>query len=130
MVLSKIYRAERVRLVCIGLSASALAAMALTVKFATPAEAKTPGSTYCYYGVCHRVKTIDETQALVGVEESITASHYDDCKQRPLQSVRAHVVGRAIPCRSPRQHREPDLSRRHDAARVEPATRAARSSCA
>ena len=65
---------------CIGLSASALAAMALTVNFATPTEAKTPGSTYCYYGVCHRVKTIDETKALVGVEETITASHYDDCK--------------------------------------------------
>ena len=65
---------------CIGLSASALAAMALTVKFATPTEAKTPGSTYCYYGTCHRVKTIDETKALVGVEETITASHYDDCK--------------------------------------------------
>lgn len=80
MVSSKINRAERVRLVCIGLSASALTAMALTVKIATPAEAKTPGSTYCYYGVCHRVKTIDETKALVGVEETITASHYDDCK--------------------------------------------------
>ena len=80
MVSSKSSRAERVRLVCIALSASALAAMALTVKFATPTEAKTPGSTYCYYGVCHRVKTIDETKALVGVEETITASHYDDCK--------------------------------------------------
>jgi rare lipoprotein A (peptidoglycan hydrolase) len=80
MVMSKTNRAERVRLVCIGLSASVLAAMALTVKFATPTEAKTPGSTYCYYGTCHRVKTIDETKALVGVEESITASHYDDCK--------------------------------------------------
>jgi len=80
MVSSKPYRAERVRLVCIGLSASALIAMALTVEFATPTEAKTPGSTYCYYGVCHRVKTIEETKALIGIEESITASHYDDCK--------------------------------------------------
>jgi rare lipoprotein A len=80
MVSSKSSRAERVRLVCIALGASALAAMALTVKLATPTEAKTPGSTYCYYGVCHRVKTIEETKALVGVEETITASHYDDCK--------------------------------------------------
>jgi rare lipoprotein A (peptidoglycan hydrolase) len=80
MVINKINRAERVRLVCIGLSASALAAMALTVQFATPTEAKTPGSTYCYYGTCHRVKTIEETKALVGVEETLTASHYDDCK--------------------------------------------------
>jgi rare lipoprotein A len=80
MVMSKTNRAERVRLVCIVWSASALAAMALTLNFATPTEAKTPGSTYCYYGVCHRVKTIEETKALVGVEETITASHYDDCK--------------------------------------------------
>ena len=80
MVSSKTYWAERVRLVCIGLSASALTAMALTVNFVTPTEAKTPGSTYCYYGTCHRVKTIEETKALVGVEETITASHYDDCK--------------------------------------------------
>ncbi len=79
MVSRTIRRAERVRLVCIALSASALCAMILPVKIATPAEAKTPGSTYCYYGVCHRVKTIEETKALVGVEETITASHYDDC---------------------------------------------------
>lgn len=81
MVLSKVRRAKRVRLTCIGLSASALAAMALPVKFATPAEAKTPGKTYCYHGTCHRVKTIEETRALVGVEQSIMASHYDDCKR-------------------------------------------------
>ncbi len=79
MVSRTICRAERVRLAYIALSASALAAVFLPVKFATPAEAKTPGSTYCYYGVCHRVKTIDETKALVGVEETIEASHYDDC---------------------------------------------------
>jgi rare lipoprotein A (peptidoglycan hydrolase) len=79
MVSRNFCRAERVRLVCIALGASALAAVLLPVKFATPAEAKTPGETYCYHGICHRVKTIEETQALVGVEESIAASHYDDC---------------------------------------------------
>jgi rare lipoprotein A (peptidoglycan hydrolase) len=79
MVSRKFCRAERVRLAFIALSASALAAVLLPVQFATPAEAKTPGKTYCYYGKCHRVKTIEETQALVGVEETITASHYDDC---------------------------------------------------
>jgi rare lipoprotein A (peptidoglycan hydrolase) len=79
MVSRKIRRAKRVRLVRIALSASALAAMVLPVKIVEPAEAKTPGSTYCYYGTCHRVMTIAETQALEGVEESIVASHYDDC---------------------------------------------------
>jgi rare lipoprotein A (peptidoglycan hydrolase) len=81
MVSRTFCRAERIRLACIALSASALAVMLLPVKFATPAEAKTPGSTYCYYGVCHRVKTIEETRELVGVEETITASHYDDCSK-------------------------------------------------
>ena len=79
MVLRTICRAERVRLAFIALSASALAAVLLPVQFATTAEAKTPGKTYCYYGKCHRVKTIDETKALVGVEETLNASHYDDC---------------------------------------------------
>jgi rare lipoprotein A len=79
IVLSKLGWAELVRLACVGLSASALATIALTIKFATPAEAKTPGSTYCYHGTCHRVKTIAETEALVGVEETVVASHYDDC---------------------------------------------------
>ena len=81
MVSRTICRAERVRLACIALSASALAAVLLPVQFVTPAEAKTPGKTYCYYGKCHRVKTIEETKALVGVEATITASHYDDCSK-------------------------------------------------
>jgi rare lipoprotein A (peptidoglycan hydrolase) len=81
MALNRIARTKRVRLVCIGLSASALAAMAIQVTLTATAEAKTPGSTYCYHGTCHRVKTLEETQALVGVEESITASHYDDCSR-------------------------------------------------
>jgi len=45
------------------------------------AEAKTPGKTYCFYGKCHRVKTIAETAALVGREETVRASHYDSCKR-------------------------------------------------
>jgi peptidoglycan lytic transglycosylase len=46
----------------------------------TAADAKTPGATYCISGVCHRVKTIAEVGALVGSEETVLASHYDDCK--------------------------------------------------
>lgn len=44
------------------------------------AEAKTPGKTYCYNGICHRVKTLDEMDNLVGHEEEVVASYYDDCK--------------------------------------------------
>ncbi|MGE0024939.1 MAG: septal ring lytic transglycosylase RlpA family protein [Hyphomicrobium sp.] len=66
----------------IGLSviAPALGALALAAGSGSgAAEAKTPGKTYCFYGTCHRVKTIAETEALVGTEETVSASHYDSC---------------------------------------------------
>lgn len=50
--------------------------------FATsPAEAKTPGKTYCFYGHCHRVRTIEETRKAIGVQQTIKASFYDDPKR-------------------------------------------------
>ena len=48
------------------------------------AEAKTPGKTYCYNRVCHRVKTLAETKALVGREETLHTSFYDDCRKDRL----------------------------------------------
>ncbi|MGI9403434.1 MAG: septal ring lytic transglycosylase RlpA family protein [Hyphomicrobium sp.] len=81
MVIGIVRRAKYVRLGYIALSLIALSLMAPTVWITPQAEAKTPGSTYCYFGVCHRVKTIEETRALVGREHSLVASHYDDCKR-------------------------------------------------
>lgn len=52
---------------------------ASAIWFATTAAAKTPGSTYCFYRKCHRVKTIAETQRLVGKTVSLHSSHYDSC---------------------------------------------------
>lgn len=43
------------------------------------AEAKTPGRTYCFNGVCHRVKTLAETRREVGRRQVLIASHYDSC---------------------------------------------------
>ncbi|MCH9806381.1 MAG: septal ring lytic transglycosylase RlpA family protein [Alphaproteobacteria bacterium] len=48
---------------------------------AQPAEAKRPGSTYCFVGKCHRVKSLNETRALVGKEVALYASHYSDCSK-------------------------------------------------
>lgn len=73
--------AKRVRLACTASIAFAITAVAIPATSSTPAEAKTPGKTYCFVGKCHRVKTIEETQALVGVEQNVTASHYDDCSK-------------------------------------------------
>ncbi len=48
------------------------------------AQAKTPGQTYCFNKVCHRVKTIDETVAAVGKTTDVTASFYDDARRDRL----------------------------------------------
>lgn len=45
---------------------------------ASNALAKSPGATYCFNDICHRVRTIDETVNMVGVIENVTASFYDD----------------------------------------------------
>lgn len=55
-----------------------LALMLLSLAMA-PAHAKAPGSKYCFHGKCHRVKTIGETNALVGKSITLHASHYDAC---------------------------------------------------
>jgi rare lipoprotein A len=62
-------------------SYAAMAGTVLTTSFvfAPGAEAKGPGQTYCFYKTCHRVKTIAETQALVGRDMTVVASHYDSC---------------------------------------------------
>jgi rare lipoprotein A (peptidoglycan hydrolase) len=74
-------RAKQIRLLCIATIASAFAAVAIPATMSTSVEAKTPGKTYCFVGKCHRVKTIEETRKLVGVEQTVVASHYDDCKR-------------------------------------------------
>jgi rare lipoprotein A (peptidoglycan hydrolase) len=45
------------------------------------ANAKTPGKTYCFRGFCHRVLTLAETQAAVGIRALLSTSNYDDCKK-------------------------------------------------
>jgi rare lipoprotein A len=46
----------------------------------TSANAKTPGKTYCFIGVCHRVNTLQEMAELVGKDLTFKSSFYDDCK--------------------------------------------------
>ena len=45
------------------------------------AAAKTPGKTYCFLGVCHRVLTLAQTRARVGKKATALASYYDDCRK-------------------------------------------------
>lgn len=43
--------------------------------------AKGAGTTHCYGGVCHRVLSIQETVARIGVPIRMHASHYDSCER-------------------------------------------------
>lgn len=47
---------------------------------APPADAKSPGSRYCFNGFCHRVGTLAQTDTLVGWRGYLLASYYDSCK--------------------------------------------------
>jgi len=72
---------EAKRLTLQGLALSISALLPACILLPGPfAEAKTPGSTYCFYGKCHRVKSIAETENLVGSETTLAASFYDSCK--------------------------------------------------
>lgn len=44
------------------------------------AEAKTPGKTNCYNGVCHRVLSLTETSSQIGHKAVLSTSNYDDCR--------------------------------------------------
>lgn len=72
-------RAAGTRFFSVVLSMLALSGPAL-VAVTDGATAKTPGKTYCINNVCHRVKTRVEMDQLIGHEEVVTASYYDDCK--------------------------------------------------
>src|SRR6185312_608998 len=47
------------------------------------ASAKKPGATYCFNGVCHRVKTIEEVQAQIGLVQTVGASLYHYSQSPP-----------------------------------------------
>ncbi|MDX2257388.1 MAG: septal ring lytic transglycosylase RlpA family protein [Hyphomicrobiaceae bacterium] len=63
-----------------GLVAAAIAWLGAHFGWCMEAAAKEPGRTYCFRGVCHRVKTIAETERLVGTVFRLVASHYSSCR--------------------------------------------------
>ncbi len=46
----------------------------------TTADAKSPGTRYCFHGFCHRVGTLAQTDTLVGWRGYLLASYYDSCR--------------------------------------------------
>ena len=81
MLLTRPWRVVRRNVAAAFPPLAAIAAALLTITLAAPAEAKTPGKTYCFYKVCHRVNTIPEMVALVGQDRVFNTSFYDDCKR-------------------------------------------------
>lgn len=70
------------RRLAVAVSRCAFLALALLALIpATSADAKTPGKTYCFLGVCHRVQTLDETERQVGKTVVKHTSYYDDCSK-------------------------------------------------
>jgi rare lipoprotein A len=63
------------------LALPALAGAAATVGVAAvpQADAKSPGSRYCFHGLCYRVGTLAQTDTLVGWRGYVLASFYDSC---------------------------------------------------
>lgn len=61
------------------MACAAIGTLAVSTIDTNDATAKTPGSTYCFYGKCHRVKTLSEMHNLVGTESVMQASFYDSC---------------------------------------------------
>ena len=62
----------------VALMSAVVAIIAISV---SAAEAKTPGKTYCFNGICHRVNTLQEMSGLVGKDVSFKTSFYDDCNR-------------------------------------------------
>ena len=60
-------------------------------------EAKILGGTHCYFGICHRVKTLAETEKLIGVKATVKASFYDDCKRDRFNPCGLTASGEVLP---------------------------------
>jgi rare lipoprotein A len=62
------------------------AAATLIASFAIPpaADAKSPGTRYCFHGLCYRVGTLAQTDTLVGWRGYVLASYYDSCHRDRL----------------------------------------------
>lgn len=59
--------------------AGAAATLIVGVASVPTADAKSPGTRYCFHGYCHRVGTLAQTDTLVGWRGYLLASYYDSC---------------------------------------------------
>lgn len=62
----------------------AAAALIVSVAAVPTADAKSPGTRYCFHGLCYRVGTLAQTDTLVGWRGYVLASYYDSCHRDRL----------------------------------------------
>ena len=62
----------------------AAATLIINATVVPAADAKSPGTRYCFNGYCHRVGTLAQTDTLVGWRGYVLASYYDSCARDPL----------------------------------------------
>ena len=62
----------------------AAATLLVGVAAVPTADAKSPGTRYCFHGLCYRVGTLAQTDTLVGWRGYVRASYYDSCHHDPL----------------------------------------------
>lgn len=60
--------------------AGAAVTLILAMAVVPMAAAKSPGTRYCFNGLCHRVGTLAQTDTLVGWRGYLLASYYDSCR--------------------------------------------------
>lgn len=58
----------------------AAATLVVSATAVPTADAKSPGTRYCFHGLCHRVGTLAQTDTLVGWRGYLVASYYDSCR--------------------------------------------------
>jgi len=64
--------------------AGATATLIGSVAIPPTADAKSPGTRYCFHGLCYRVGTLAQTDTLVGWRGYVLASYYDSCQRDRL----------------------------------------------
>lgn len=60
------------------------AALVVSIAAVPQAHAKSPGTRYCFHGLCYRVGTLAQTDTLVGWRGYVIASYYDSCHRDRL----------------------------------------------
>ncbi len=86
---------------------TAAATLIVGAAAAPTADAKSPGTRYCFHGYCHRVGTLAQTDTLVGWRGYLLASYYDSCHRDPLNPCGSHKLRGRLSRRSPGQRRKP-----------------------